>query len=190
MRLTVENVGLLILALVFASAIVAGGIQGADNEPEPAGGDYPSQDQQRDVQTPYSKSWSSEQREALRNSVQRRINEYRQERELPTVDPSAGLRDTAKRHGEYLIRSGQTQHLGQGGSSPDDRVGSCYSGEVIASVHTKTDVTATARAAVRLFINSPPHREILLDDSHRQMGVGVGVSDNGELLKVVVDFCR
>lgn len=61
-------------------------------------------------------------------------------------------------------------------------------GEDLASAKAGTKY-ATARAVVRLWLNSPAHRKVLLSARMRDIGVGVRMGDDG-MKYVTVDLGR
>lgn len=185
MRWTVENVGLILLFLVFASAAVAGVMQGPVEGPEPIERGFPDQSPERE-----GKAWSDSQRDRLAQAVVFEVNDFRERNGRFAVNRSDRLRGVATDHAEYLNNTGDTAHVGANDSTPEERVGQCFSGEVVTASRTQTTIAATAQSAVQKFIESRPHREILLEREHSVIGVGVAAEENGEKLRVVVDFCR
>lgn len=96
------------------------------------------------------------------------------------------LRDTlicaARRHSDDVGPKGLCSHTGSDGSSPGTRVQACggggWTGEIIACGQQ------TPRGAVDAWLNSPGHRDIMLDGAKREIGVAVtnnywtGIFDN------------
>ncbi|WP_063790228.1 CAP domain-containing protein [Streptomyces sp. NRRL B-24085] len=88
------------------------------------------------------------------------------------------LSRAAQRHSDDMARHARLSHTGSDGSSPADRLRAAgyratASGETIASG------AASASAVVALWMDSGPHRDILLACRYTQAGVGVAAGAGG-----------
>jgi uncharacterized protein YkwD len=104
------------------------------------------------------------------------LNRVRVEYHLPLLRPAAGLATSAAEHSREMVDYGFFAHESPGGGAFWRRIARFYSssgfrrwfvGETILWV--SPDVGA--RTAVQDWLNSPPHRRILLDPSWREVGV-------------------
>lgn len=105
--------------------------------------------------------------EAKAESLLTLINAERRQRGMAEVGYSENLTCAAKRHAEDLRRSHKCGHYGSDGSGPYDRArdcGSVASGEIVACGQT------TRRAALRAWVMSPSHAEIMLDREQTDAG--------------------
>lgn len=103
------------------------------------------------------------------------INRERAERELPSLRADARLADAASDHSRDMVRRRFFDHVSPGGSTPGRRVaraGYDWSslGETIA---WGTGSKGTAAGTVARWMDSPPHRRILLEPRLRDIGIGV-----------------
>jgi uncharacterized protein YkwD len=110
------------------------------------------------------------------------INAVRAQHGLAAVNQRGLLSGAAGRHATRLKRSGRLMHSSTGRLSR--RAGSPI-GEVVA---WNSKRRAGARSIVRAWLNSPPHRSVLLDGSFRTVGVGASRGKRG--LFVAADFAK
>ena len=93
---------------------------------------------------------------------------------LPALRLNRRLSRTAERHSRDLIRHDRLSHTSTDGTSLARRIARAGSfrlkGEVLAFAPNGSG--ARARAVVRLFMRSPPHRAQLLNPRYRVLGVG------------------
>jgi uncharacterized protein YkwD len=119
-------------------------------------------------------------------------------RGLSAVRESAQLTLAAQRHSDDMVARAFFAHVTPGGTTLAERVlATGYMrnrrtwalGEAIAWAQEPLD---TATQLVRAWLNSPPHRAILLDRNFREVGVGVtpGLTDGtaGAGATAVLDF--
>jgi uncharacterized protein YkwD len=119
-------------------------------------------------------------------------------RGLPAVRESAQLTLAAQRHADDMVARSFFDHVTPGGTTLAERVlATGYIrnrprwelGEAIAWAQDPLD---TAAQLVQAWLNSPPHRGILLDPTFRDVGVGVtpGLTDGsgGAGATAVLDF--
>jgi uncharacterized protein YkwD len=108
------------------------------------------------------------------------INAVRAQHGLAGVGHRGMLAGAAGRHASRLKRRGQLQHSSTQALARRTRG---RVGEVIA---WSSNRRASARSIVRKWMNSPPHRAVLLDGGYRRVGVGASRGRRG--LFVTADF--
>jgi uncharacterized protein YkwD len=126
------------------------------------------------------------------------IGAERGARGLAAVHESAQLTLAAQRHADDMVARAFFAHVTPGGAMLVDRVRATgyisnrrtwALGEAIAWAQDPLD---TATQLVRAWLNSPPHRAILLDRSFRDVGIGLtpGLTDGsaGAGATAVLDF--
>lgn len=115
------------------------------------------------------------------------VNWYRQT--CPAVRNDPRLTAAAQRHADDMLKNGVDGHLGSDGSSPRDRIAAAgytrYTGEI---VYWGTGSLATAQAALDSWMQSPPHRAIILDCAFT--AGGFATASDGNKLTAVGDFAR
>ncbi|WP_181139971.1 CAP domain-containing protein [Streptomyces sp. Ru71] len=99
------------------------------------------------------------------------VNRRRSAAGCPPVRLWAALTRAAQRHSEDMARQQRLTHTGSDGSGPEERMRAAgyragHSGETI------TAGPATPGAAVAAWMDSPPHRAILLTCGYTHAGVG------------------
>jgi uncharacterized protein YkwD len=109
------------------------------------------------------------------------INEERANRYLPVLGNDRNLTVASKDWSEYLISinelthgdfNGRMRSIGYSYYSCGEIIGSFTSGS-INGVSSINDPSEIARQFVNMWLDSPPHREIMLTQSTGFMGVGV-----------------
>lgn len=105
------------------------------------------------------------------------INEARRQFDLPPLAYNYELTVAAQLHAEDMASYNYTAHAGSDGSRPQDRFAwanypHAYAGEATAWGFEDP------RRAVEFWINSPPHRPIILNRYANQVGVGQGINYN------------
>lgn len=93
------------------------------------------------------------------------INKARQANGLASLRGSSSLRRTSKRYAGYMLRSGYFGHLTRIRASRRFR----RLGEIIA-IHRGSRLAI--RNTVRRWLNSPPHRAVILSSGFRYAGAG------------------
>ncbi|MFJ2264056.1 CAP domain-containing protein [Streptomyces sp. NPDC087844] len=106
------------------------------------------------------------------------LNRRRSEAGCSRVRLRASLSRAARAHSADMARHEHLAHTGSDGSSPQERMRAVgyrpgHSGEVVA---VGTD---TAEAAVAVWMDSPPHRDIILTCRFTDAGIGVVDSRRG-----------
>jgi uncharacterized protein YkwD len=146
-------------------------------------------------------------RTAAERAIAAAINRERTARDLDPVAYRSGLAGVARNHSSDMIARDYYAHESPDGETPFDRVEdsavSCSSvGENIAAswwqrVFESADGERTrhttpeelADGLVEQWLDSPEHRENLLDPDWERTGVGVAVTAEGEVL-VTQNFCE
>jgi uncharacterized protein YkwD len=103
------------------------------------------------------------------------INRERSERDLPLLRADERLADAAADHSRDMVRRRFFDHVSPGGSTPGRRVtragyGWTSLGETIA---WGTGSKGSPAGTVERWMDSPPHRRILLEAKLRDIGIGV-----------------
>jgi uncharacterized protein YkwD len=184
MRLTGPQLGSLLLLV----AVVAGGAA-VGYAPDGTAADTGETPTPMADPDPVEPEWSDERLAELERELATDLNEWRSARGLSTLNRSEPLDEVARGHAKFIATEQTGSHTGEGSTDPSERVGECFSGEVITHGHREGSATSSevASSFIQNFAQSEPHREILLD-SHERIGVGVEVGDDGRLY-VVIDFC-
>ncbi len=108
-----------------------------------------------------------------------------------SITDDARLTLAAQRHANDMLKNGVDGHIGSDGSSPQARIADAgytrtgYTGEI---VYWGTGVLATPTAALDAWMNSPPHRAILLDCAFS--AGGFATAWDGNKMTAVADFAR
>jgi uncharacterized protein YkwD len=115
------------------------------------------------------------------------VNRLRQTCGVIGDDPV--LTAAAQRHANDMLRNGVDGHIGSDGSSPQARITDAgynrtgYTGEI---VYWGTGSLATASAALDMWMDSPPHRAIILNCAFT--AGGFAVASDGHKMTAVGDF--
>ena len=110
-----------------------------------------------------------------RHAVRCLVNNARAAHGLRRLSASRTLARAANRHARDMVRRDFFEHTSPGGSTPSDRAlragyRGLYVGETIAFA---VGDDATPAGAVRGWLESGPHRRVLLDPDMRHVGVGI-----------------
>jgi len=144
---------------------------------------------------------------AVEDEVIERTNTIRSSRGLPELSERDELNEMAQHHSNDMARDRFYSHGSTNGDSVSDRFDEfapqCRSGsenihmgrtesdmrvyESSEIVNTRT-VDGMARYLVQGWMNSPGHRENMLDPQWRSVGVGVAVLPNGQFY-ATINFC-
>ena len=102
----------------------------------------------------------------------RLINQIRGQHGLGPVRVSSGLTRAAESHSRDMLARGFFDHTSSDGTSFDRRirryVNARMTGEVLASIGQRRGGASTV---VRMWMESPPHRAILLTSGFRRIGI-------------------
>ena len=128
----------------------------------------------------------------VERSVIRHINAVRHANGLASVRPWRALRRAAEEHSRDMARANFFDHPSSDGTPFDVRVrryvGSRPLGETLAALSGG----GQAARVVQMWMDSPPHRAIMLDARFRKVGVGRrwGTMDGDGYAVVTADFAR
>jgi uncharacterized protein YkwD len=107
------------------------------------------------------------------------VNRERARRGLRDLDRTRSLDQAAARHSSDMARNDYFDHRSPGGSMPADRarnagyLSGASSWQVGETLAWGTGPLATPASIVRSWLNSPPHRELLLSRSFADFGLGI-----------------
>ena len=119
--------------------------------------------------------------------VIRIVNKIRAHKGLRRLKASRRLAKASNEHTGDMLRRDFLSHASSDGTAMPDRVrryagAKRWIGENIAAVPGR----ATARKAVRMWMNSPPHRAVLLAPAGRRIGVGKRRGKLGSASRAVI----
>ena len=123
----------------------------------------------------------------LGTAVYSGVNRLRQMCGVIGDDP--GLTVAAQRHADDMLKNGVEGHMGSDGTSPQVRItdagyiGTGYTGEI---VYWGTGSLATPSAALDAWMESPPHRAILVNCAFT--AGGFAVASDGHKMTAVGEF--
>jgi uncharacterized protein YkwD len=123
----------------------------------------------------------------LGTAVYNGVNQLRQT--CASIGDDPRLTAAAQRHADDMLTTGVDGHAGSDGSSPQARIVEAgynptgYTGEI---VFWGTGSAATPTAALDLWMNSPPHRAIILNCAFTT--AGFATAWDGNKMTVVGDF--
>jgi uncharacterized protein YkwD len=136
----------------------------------------------------------------LERAVGRELNRIRVAHDLKPLRFGDGLSAAAAQHSRSMLESGYFEHASSDGTSFDARIKRFYGtrgwrswavGETLLS----SSVEIPAREIVSTWLDSPPHREVILSATYRDGGVGVfyassasGAFGNQSAFVVTADF--
>ena len=113
----------------------------------------------------------------MRRATRCLINARRSSHARRRIGGLRKLRRAGRRHARSMARHKYFSHVGRDGSTPADRVrrtgypkGSWGVGEVIAWGRGRS---GTPARTVKRWMRSPSHRDVILGQSYRDLGVGV-----------------
>jgi len=144
--------------------------------------------------------WDGVDKAYLEQKIHERINEVRVERGLNPLNMEPKLREAARLHSGDMAQNGYFAHESPDGEDFEDRyaevgyscrvpAGNGYlsGGENIASLDVpETNETELAAEFVEMWMNSPGHRENILDPAWGNEGIGVAIRDE---IYVTQNFC-
>jgi uncharacterized protein YkwD len=115
----------------------------------------------------------------VRAAVRCLVNAVRADHGLPRLRPSAELNRAADAHSADMVARHYFEHRSPEGASVADRarqagyLGRARDWELGEDIGWGTGSMSTPAAIVQAWMNSPPHRRIILDRGFRDVGVGV-----------------
>ncbi len=122
-----------------------------------------------------------------RGQVRESVNEVRTGRHLGALVPSAELARVARSHAEDMAQQGYLSHLNREGQNPLERTraagieGFRLLAENIGATNVAGDRIAEV---IRGWMNSPIHRENVLNPAFNTTGVGMAESPSGTTIVV------
>jgi uncharacterized protein YkwD len=152
------------------------------------------------VAAPSPTSPAVERRGALELAVGREVNRVRIAHGLRLVRFGAGLRSAAAQHSRSMLESGYFEHESADGTSFDVRIRRFYTDRgwqswAVGEALLSSSGAMGARAIVSTWLESRPHREVVLSRLYRDGGVGVfyaraasGAFGGRSALVVTADF--
>lgn len=181
--------------IVTATSIVAPGVVGFSSEESLTASDTP----------PAGDELNETQLEKL---IVAELNAERTRRKHRRLRTRPDLSAVAGSYAETMAKYGDSGHR-LGGAGPEERylragVTCQFSGETAAKTWYRTEIdtlggtryyanaSELAQGLVTQWLNSPPHREILLSRDHVAVGSGISIvwEDEGWAVYAVMDFCR
>jgi uncharacterized protein YkwD len=118
-------------------------------------------------------------RPGLESEVARELNRVRAERGLRPLRTTPSLRTAARYHSRSMLAAGFFGHDSPDGTSFGDRIRRYYTsrgwrtwsvGETLLA--TEGQETTSAASVVSAWLDSPPHRRIVLSPTFRDVGIG------------------
>lgn len=94
-----------------------------------------------------------------------KVNDARASNGLVRVKVSASLENSSTEYAQWMMRRGYFGHLERIRMNPSFT----FRGEVL---HRMQGADPTAKGIVRGWLNSPPHRRVLLNPRYRYIGIG------------------
>lgn len=143
---------------------------------------------------------AAERRVALEREVVQELNRARASRGLQPLRLKAGLTSAAVAHSRSMLVGGYFSHESADGTAFHNRIRRHYTSRGWAAWSVGETLFASAgavdaRTIVVSWLRSPPHRDILLDTTWRDVGVGAvlhssapGAFQGAETLVVTADF--
>jgi uncharacterized protein YkwD len=111
----------------------------------------------------------------------RRMNRVRVNHGLPRVRRAACAEQVAQRWSSHLAATNLFFHQSMGDLL--DKCSATYAGETLGRG------TMTPRRLVRMWLDSPPHRAVLLSDKPRRIGLGTTMDNSGRWV-IAANFMR
>lgn len=196
---------LVVVSLLVVAALQAGGVGVLDDVPVPGGSDdavAPGDPDGSDYRFDEGQVNST----AVEREIHDRVNERRADRGLDPLAWDSTVASVSRAHSKDMADRGYFSHTTPEGDGPRDRyreVGQgCYAyGENIAmswagrpvdtgdQTVTYTSDEALAEGLVTQWMESPSHRANMLNDRWESGGVGVYVTDDGQVF-ATHNFCR
>ena len=137
---------------------------------------------------------------ALERAVGRELNRLRVERGLRPLRFGDGLDAAAAQHSRSMLTRGYFDHSSPDGTTFDQRIKRYYSNRgwhrwAVGEALLSSSVEIDAREVVQTWVDSPPHRAVILSSLYRDGGVGVyyapaasGAFGGDSALVVTADF--
>ena len=120
-----------------------------------------------------------ERRAALEAGVVREVNRIRAARGLAPLRAAPSLRSAARSHSQAMLSHGFFSHESPDGTAFSERIRRYYTNagyvrwSVGEALMASPDRSVDAAAVVSAWLDSPPHRAIILSATWRDAGIGV-----------------
>ena len=109
-----------------------------------------------------------------------RINTLRRQNGLAPLELNDALNAAAQRHSQDMANTGNVDHTGSDGSTPEQRIDAAgYAPRHTWGENIYGGGIATVDDAWSFWTNSSVHRGNLLNERYREIGIGVATSANG-----------
>jgi uncharacterized protein YkwD len=108
-----------------------------------------------------------------------KINATRRSKGLPALRQAAGLARAAAQHARAMGTQGFFSHSSADGTSPATRIRRYYEGSTVGEVILWRSPDVTPAEALRMWLNSPSHRRLLLSSAFRDIGLAAVHSGSG-----------
>lgn len=132
---------------------------------------------------------------SFEQSVIARINGARRSHGLAPLRIATTLSRAADAHGRSMASGGYFSHFSRDGTSPSTRIRRYYGGSTVGETLLWRSPDVTAAQAVRMWLQSTPHRAILLGSGFREIGLAAihlaqagGTFGRGPVTILVADF--
>jgi uncharacterized protein YkwD len=115
----------------------------------------------------------------VRGAVRCLVNSTRAQHGLPPLRESGRLLVAARRHSRDMVRRRYFEHVSPDGATVTDRVkrtgylSGASDWALGEDIGWGTGMLASPAAIVQAWMNSPPHRAVILNGRYRQVGVGI-----------------
>lgn len=115
------------------------------------------------------------------------VNAERDDDGVAALEYSEELASVARDHSEYQADQGYIMHIQEDGDTVDDRLEqdgiSCtrWGENVLQNNQADQSATDAADYSVQQWMDSPGHRENILESDFTEEGIGVAITDTGEL---------
>jgi uncharacterized protein YkwD len=106
------------------------------------------------------------------------INATRQAHGLKALRVASGLVRAARVHAGAMASSGFFSHSSRDGTSPAARIRRYYRGSLVGETMLWRSPGVSADQALQMWLDSPPHRKILMSRSFREIGIGIVHSES------------
>jgi uncharacterized protein YkwD len=131
-------------------------------------------------------------------AVRCEVNAIRAANGLPPIRTTTALRTAAQRHSQDMVRRHYFAHVSPSGQTVTDRVKRAGYLEGARSPRLGENIgwgsgsLATPAAIVQAWMNSPPHRAIILTPAFRDAGIGIaeGAPQGGDGATYTLDVGR
>jgi uncharacterized protein YkwD len=132
---------------------------------------------------------------ALEAPLLAKLNATRRSQGLPVLRRSGALARAAADHARAMGQRGFFSHSSADGTSAVTRIRRYYRGSAVGEAILWRSPDVSAAEAIQMWLNSPPHRAILLSRGYREVGFAAvqvenagGAFGNRSVTIIVADF--